>query len=1231
MRVLSTSPLRSFVRETYLEKFSAKVPFFSRLRLARPVRMHDSTGSWRLLCCIVMACSLSSIPPATFAANVNLSWSADTEPDLASYKAYYGTSSRNYSTSINVGKVTSYTLTGLNAGTYYFAVTASDTSGNESGFSNEAILTIPSTPPPSDTTPPVISGVGASSITTSSAAIKWTTDEASDTQVDYGVTTSYGSSTTLASALVTSHSASLSGLQASKLYHYRVKSKDASNNLATSGDFTFTTSGDTTAPTISAVGTSSITTSGAAIKWTTNEASDSQVEFGTTTGYGSSTSLAASLVTSHSVSLTGLQTSKLYHYRVKSKDGGGNLATSGDFTFTTAAAADTTAPTISAVGATSIAANGATIKWTTNETSDTQVEYGTTTSYGSSTVLAASLVTSHSAALSGLQTSKLYHYRVKSRDNAGNLSTSVDFTFTTAGDTSPPVVSRKGVSWITAVGAAVNWTTDEPGNTQVEFGTTTTYGNSSALSSSLVISHAVHLSGLKASTLYHYRVKSSDKAKNLTTSADGTFTTGAADTAAPLISGVGATDITSSAATVSWKTSEPGDSLVNYGLTTSYGSYTSTDGSLTTSHAQLLSGLSAGKLYHFRVRSRDATGNVAWSSDFTFKTLTTSGTLPTLVTFDKPVPAGTSNSPLSGLLQGVDFGGSGWRWEGSYGPDTTRHIYFDSATGSSRTFTFSPAPKILNSLRVFSTSSGTLTLSDNLGQKKSQALTTGSVQLVTTSWTKGSTTVKVNFGGGWNLGVDDIKYSAVVSASPLILSSEPQSLLTMSTAMATSSGQAESSTRTLARKVFMPSVIETPIFRTDLGINNLSDNLASVRINLFNRNGDLLNAATVQVGPRGLKQINHVVQFLYPGFSGEMDGSLNVESDQPICVWSSQITNPTDDPAFSFGHSRGASKILIASGGGVSPFSSSLSILNIGTSVARISIKAYDASGVVIGQTQTTTSLSPKAVLRLDSVQSALGTSDNFGSLEVASLNDIPLLATSHVSTQNDFGGTFEGLNSSSASRSLVVPNVVDRAELGTNLSINNVNDRSAHVTVHLKVQDGSELGALEVTLPPKGLTQLTDVIRQLLQTPWVSNLEGYIELGSDEPILAWASQIDRATNDLAVTLSQGQGANRLLVPSASNVGAFRSGLALVNTGNGEAFVDILSRAADGEIQGQLRNVFIPAKGCFSWADILESLGITRGSGSLEIISTNGQPLVGTSRVRSASRGSGFLAAVPVE
>lgn len=192
-----------------------------------------------------------------------------------------------------------------------------------------------------DTTPPVISGVASGSLTQNSATVSWTTNEPADTQVEYGTTTAYGSTTTLNAALVISHSQVVAGLTAGTLYHYRVRSKDATGNLSISGDFSFTTQAagsDTTPPVISGIGGSNITSSSAVISWTTNEPADSQVEYGLTTGYGSSTPLNSTFTTSHSRLISGLQSSTLYHYRVRSRDVAGNLSVSTNRTFTTLAA-----------------------------------------------------------------------------------------------------------------------------------------------------------------------------------------------------------------------------------------------------------------------------------------------------------------------------------------------------------------------------------------------------------------------------------------------------------------------------------------------------------------------------------------------------------------------------------------------------------------------------------------------------------------------------------------------------------------------------------------------------------------------------------------------------------------------------------------------------------------------------------------------------------------------------
>lgn len=85
--------------------------------------------------------------PAT--GSVTLSWEAPASNsdgsalnDLAGYKIYYGSSSSNYTNSVDVGNYTSASISSLSSGSWCFATTAYDSSGNESTYSNETCTTI---------------------------------------------------------------------------------------------------------------------------------------------------------------------------------------------------------------------------------------------------------------------------------------------------------------------------------------------------------------------------------------------------------------------------------------------------------------------------------------------------------------------------------------------------------------------------------------------------------------------------------------------------------------------------------------------------------------------------------------------------------------------------------------------------------------------------------------------------------------------------------------------------------------------------------------------------------------------------------------------------------------------------------------------------------------------------------------------------------------------------------
>jgi phosphodiesterase/alkaline phosphatase D-like protein len=214
---------------------------------------------------------------------------------------------------------------------------------------------------------------------------------------------------------------------------YRVSSTSAGSGTPIFRDISFQVSGeppgpDTTPPTITAVTpTPAANGTSATITWTTNEASSSRVDYGTSAGSLNQTTNDAALVSSHSVTLNGLTPGTPYFFRVRSTDASNNEATSPittdpPATFTTSIQA---APAITSVLATA-GTNGATatITWTTDVASDSRVDYGTAPGSLTSQVNNANLVTAHSMGLTGLNAGTTYYFRVRSANAQGNASVS---------------------------------------------------------------------------------------------------------------------------------------------------------------------------------------------------------------------------------------------------------------------------------------------------------------------------------------------------------------------------------------------------------------------------------------------------------------------------------------------------------------------------------------------------------------------------------------------------------------------------------------------------------------------------------------------------------------------------------------------------------------------------------------------------------------------------------------
>ncbi|MFA6459290.1 MAG: SH3 domain-containing protein, partial [Candidatus Paceibacterota bacterium] len=409
----------------------------------------------------VVAAVADTTPPSTpsglsgsvvSSSQINLSWGASSDNvGVAAYKLY-----RNSSSAITISSGTTYSDTGLTPSTAYsYVVYAVDAANNTSGQSN--ILT-KTTPAPADTTAPTVpTNLVATVVSSARINLTWSASTDAVGVVNYKV---YRNGI-LANTVTTGTSFADTTLSPVTTYTYTVTASDVAGNTSNqsvSAQGKTLALPDTTPPLISSVSSNTITSNSANISWITNEVADTQVEYGLTTGYGSLTALQTTRSTTHSASLIGLNSSTIYHYRVRSKDAQANSAISADQTFTTAAppvTADRTPPTIGIPVASNITASGVTISWPTNELVTGRVDFGPSTSYGQNTVLS-TLTSTPSASLINLVRKTTYHYKITATDSSGNSASSGDFTFTTQSRLSKPTpVTNVSASYGSVI---LNWT-----------------------------------------------------------------------------------------------------------------------------------------------------------------------------------------------------------------------------------------------------------------------------------------------------------------------------------------------------------------------------------------------------------------------------------------------------------------------------------------------------------------------------------------------------------------------------------------------------------------------------------------------------------------------------------------------------------------------------------------------------------------------------------------------------
>jgi peptidoglycan hydrolase-like protein with peptidoglycan-binding domain/phosphodiesterase/alkaline phosphatase D-like protein len=257
-------------------------------------------------------------------------------------------------------------------------------------------------------------------------------------------------------------------------------------------------------------------------------------------------------------------------------------------------------------------------------------------------------------------------------------------------DTTPPAIVGISSLSLEPHHASIIWTTDELATSQLEYGTTQNYGSTVTLAVSASLLHDATMLNLTPNTTYYYCIHATDLVGNMSSSCGHSFTTAAdaivLDTTPPVVSLVSVAPITTSTATVAWTTNELAQSHVEYGITDAYGSASVSESDFALTHAAPLAGLSPDTTYHYRIHTRDVSGNTMVTPDNTFTTNSPVGTTsseqtttaaPTITASVPPV----SNSGTSATV--ATPGGSATIATGADVTAPTTSGVFESSVGSS--------------------------------------------------------------------------------------------------------------------------------------------------------------------------------------------------------------------------------------------------------------------------------------------------------------------------------------------------------------------------------------------------------------------------------------------------------------------------------------------------------------------------------------------------------------------
>ncbi|HVM76706.1 MAG TPA: fibronectin type III domain-containing protein [Candidatus Paceibacterota bacterium] len=425
-------------------------------------------------------------------------------------------------------------------------------------------------------TAPTISNVSVTSTTATSTTVTWTTDQKTDSFVDFSTDANYCGVRNQGD-FSTSHTVVIPNLDPDTTYFFRIRSTNSDGDQHFSGDYTFTTSSTidlskvknqqqaqlaqqaisavqhiTNPQALQAVAQAvnqqaqqvigppqilgnpnlDIGADQVTVSWATDQNSDGTVFISSDSEYNGSTYAREeqdpnSNSKTHSVVVAGLAPSTLYHYKVSSKAAGiGAPGTTGDLTFTT----KSVLPSIINPHVVKTGEHEATISWGTTVPAAGTVIYTNMSSRKSLSTGDPNYLVTHILQLTNLTFQTRYEAVVTAENQAGDKITSDPIYFVTTKNIYPPVISNvTNDSTLypgqdTTVQTVISWATDEPAQCYLSYVSGVVKNAAETVSSTPesapLVKHVDVVTNFSPATVYKYWVTCTDIDGNTTSSED---------------------------------------------------------------------------------------------------------------------------------------------------------------------------------------------------------------------------------------------------------------------------------------------------------------------------------------------------------------------------------------------------------------------------------------------------------------------------------------------------------------------------------------------------------------------------------------------------------------------------------------------------------------------------------------------------------------------------------------